>query len=214
MASGLASGTIAGGLTAFGAYGAAMSFGAASTGTAIASLSGVAATNATLAFLGGGSLAAGGFGIAGGTVVLGGLIAGPALAVLGFTLNAKAEKNLDTAYSNLSQAHQIKEELLLAADLCNKIAERSDMYKKLLYKLEMLFLPLLEQMEAIISIYGTDFRTYEASHKRFIALAMAVATAIKAVLDTPILKEDGSIDERSETLVKDTDDFIAQISPK
>lgn len=214
MASGLANGTIVGGLTALGAYGATMSFGAASTGTAIASLSGVAATNATLAFLGGGSLAAGGFGMAGGTVVLGGLVAGPALAVLGFMLNAKAEKNVDTAYSNLSQAHQIKEELLLVTDLCNKISERANMYKKLLYKLEILFGPLLEQMEAIVSIYGTDFREYNPSHKRMIALAMSVAKAIKAVLDTPILKEDGSIDESSKTLVQDTEAFIAQIAPK
>lgn len=54
---GMASGVALGAITAFGAYGGAMTLGAASTGTAIASLSGVAATNATLAFLGGGALA-------------------------------------------------------------------------------------------------------------------------------------------------------------
>lgn len=211
VTTGIASGTLAGGLTAFGAYGAAMSFGAASTGTAIASLSGVAATNATLAFLGGGSLATGGLGIAGGTVVLGGFIAGPALAILGFTLNSKAEKNLDNAYSNLSQAYQIKEELSLAADICNKISERADMYKELLHNLETLFSPLLERMDTIISIDGIDFRMYNATNKRMIALAMSTATAIKAVLDTPILNANGSINEHSKILIQDTEAFIAQM---
>ena len=57
LAGGLASGAMAGALTAFGAYGVAGALATASTGTAIASLSGAAATNATLAFFGGGSLA-------------------------------------------------------------------------------------------------------------------------------------------------------------
>ena len=48
LAGGLASGAMAGALTAFGAYGAAGALATASTGTAIASLSGAAATNATL----------------------------------------------------------------------------------------------------------------------------------------------------------------------
>ena len=51
MVGGVASGAMAGALTAFGAYGAAGALATASTGTAIASLSGAAATNATLAFL-------------------------------------------------------------------------------------------------------------------------------------------------------------------
>ena len=99
LAGGLASGAMAGALTAFGAYGAAGALATASTGTAIATLSGAAATNATLAFLGGGSLAVGGLGVAGGTAVLGGLVAGPALAVLGIVAGAKASKNLDVAKS-------------------------------------------------------------------------------------------------------------------
>ena len=117
MVGGLASGAMAGAITAFGAYGAAGALATASTGTAIASLSGVAATNATLAFFGGGSLAAGGLGMAGGTAVLGGLVAGPALAVLGFVVGAKASKNRDVAYSNYAKAKEFQEEMDTASDL-------------------------------------------------------------------------------------------------
>lgn len=75
IAKGVASGGVAGAVTAFGAYSLATTLATASTGTAIAGLSGAAATNATLAFFGGGSLAAGGLGMAGGAAVLGGLVA-------------------------------------------------------------------------------------------------------------------------------------------
>ncbi|GHV83685.1 hypothetical protein AGMMS50212_10250 [Spirochaetia bacterium] len=113
IAGGITSGAVGGALTAFGAWGGAMALGTASTGAAISGLTGIAATNATLAFLGGGSLAAGGLGMAGGAAVLGGLIAGPALAVAGFIIGAKAKANLDKAYSNLAEAKKVAEEQLL-----------------------------------------------------------------------------------------------------
>ena len=94
MASGTVEGLAAGGLMAFGAYSAAGLLGTAGTGAAIAGLSGAAATNATLALLGGGTLAAGGLGIAGGTAVLGGLVAGPAIAVMGFMMDETGRRRL------------------------------------------------------------------------------------------------------------------------
>lgn len=208
MASGLAEGTVAGGLAALGAYGAAMTFGAASTGTAIATLSGVAATNATLAFLGGGSLAAGGLGIAGGTAVLGGLVAGPALAILGFTLDAKADKNLENARSNLAKAREIKEEMDAASDLCKAISDRSNMYTKLLTRLMGLFKPLLRKMDHIIELSGTDFQEYSKIDKKMIAMTVAIALATKKVLDTPLLQKDGTLTDESYTVQLETGMFI------
>lgn len=155
MASGAFKGSAAGAVTAFGAYGGAMTFGAASTGTAIASLSGAAATNATLAFLGGGSLAAGGLGVAGGTMVLGGLVAGPALAVLGFTLSAKASANLDNARSNLAKAREIAESLATVRDTCYHIRDVAQEYAKTLRKLRPLLASLTEELQQVIRDYGT-----------------------------------------------------------
>ena len=144
MASGVTSGTLAGALTAFGAYGAASALATASTGTAIASLSGAAATNATLAFFGGGSLAAGGLGISGGMLVLGGLVTGPALAVIGTVVGAKASVNRDKAYSNLSKARAFKEEMDVAADLCIGIRDRAIMFDQFLESLNSIFTKLID----------------------------------------------------------------------
>lgn len=204
VAGGLASGAMAGALTAFGAYGVAGALATASTGTAIASLSGVAATNATLAFFGGGSLAAGGLGIAGGTAVLGGLVAGPALAVLGVVLGAKASANKDKAYSNLAKAKEFKEEMAAASSLCIGIRKRANMFKRFLLSMNAVFEPLVYEMGETIKKRGTDFREFSDDEKRTVAEAMALAGAIKSILDTPILDDDGNLTPESEKIIDTT----------
>lgn len=208
LASGLASGTAAGGLVALGAYGGAMWLGTASTGTAIAALSGAAATNATLAFLGGGSLAAGGLGIAGGTAVLGGIIAGPALAVMGFMMDSKADENLERARGNYARAQRMKEELEATTDVCRAISRRAAMFTNLLGSLEDLFKPQIHAMEDIVRDAGTDYRQYNEGEKEDIAKVLATAAAIKSVLDTPILTESGALTEESAQLVPRIKGFL------
>lgn len=201
--SGVAGGALGGALTAFGAYSAAGAFAAASTGTAIASLSGAAATNATLAFFGGGSLAAGGLGMAGGTAVLGGLVAGPALAIMGIIVGAKASKAKDEAYSNLAQAQKYAKEYDLATALCNAIASRCDMFCNILKELDSLFKPLLDSMDDTIDKYGTDFSAYPVENKQNIAAAASLVISIKAVLDTPILTQNGDLTSESAKIIRD-----------
>ena len=211
LAGGLASGAVAGALTAFGAYSAAGALATASTGTAIASLSGAAATNATLAFFGGGSLAASGLGVAGGTAVLGGLVAGPALAVLGFVVGSKASKNLDVANANWAKAKEFEEEMKAAADLCNGIRRRSAMFNRFLIRLQTVFDQLIYEMSQIIKNKGTDFRKFSDEEKKCVASAMSLAGAIKAVLDTPILDDDGNLTEESGRIIEDTKNKVKGI---
>lgn len=198
LAGGAAGGAALGAITAFGAYGGAMTFGAcATTGTAIATLSGAAATNATLAFLGGGALSVGGLGVAGGTAVLGGLVAGPALAVLGFVVGAKASANKDKAYSNLAEAKKYREEMDAACSLCKGIRMRAAMFERLLLQLDAIFKPLIYNLEETIATSGTDYSNYTSEQKQNVAAAMSIAGAVKAVLDTPILTEEGTLTDES-----------------
>lgn len=198
---GVASGALGGALTAFGAYSAAGAFAAASTGTAISALSGAAATNATLAFFGGGSLAAGGLGMAGGTMVLGGLVAGPALAIMGFIVGAKASKAKDDAYSNLALARRNAKEMDLATTLCNAISARCEQFCVLLDQLDARFQPLVKALDDTIRMYGANYSKYPAKNKKLVAAAAAMAVSIKAVLDTPILTKDGQLTADSANVV-------------
>ena len=192
---GTVSGAVAGALTAFGAYSGVMAFGAASTAT----LSGAAATNATLAFLGGGSLAAGGLGMAGGAMVLGGLVAAPALAVLGLFMGSSASKNLDNARSNRAKARQFSEEMEAAATLCNGIRRRSYMFERLLIRLAEYLNTSNSALRSAINTYGTDYRRFSQDAKKTVGTAASLAKAVKTILDTPILTEDGSLTPESLT---------------
>ncbi len=199
---GIASGAMGGAITAFGAYSAAGTIAAASTGTAISSLSGAAATNATLAFFGGGSLAAGGLGVAGGKMVLGSLVAGPALAIMGFVVGAKASAAKDEAYSNLAKARQISEELGAAFDLCCAISKKCNMFVDLLKKLDRYFKPLIGKIDEAIAEHGTDYRQFSQEQKQATAAAASLAKAIKTVLDTPILDRNGNVTYESDKILK------------
>lgn len=213
IAGGVAGGAAAGALAAIGAYGGAMTLGAcATTGTAIATLSGAAATNATLAFLGGGALSVGGLGIAGGTAVLGGLVAGPALAVLGFVVGAKASANKDAAYSNLAKAREFEEEVETIQVLCKAIRMRANMFERLLIKLDAIFEPYIDLLSQVIQNSGTDYKLYDDREKSVVGASLAIAKAIKAVLDTPILTEQGNITDESSEIVAPVQHVIEQYS--
>lgn len=211
---GVVGGAGAGALAAFGAYSATMTFAAASTGTAIASLSGAAATNATLAFLGGGALAAGGGGMALGSVVLGGAVAGPAIAVLGIVMNATASKNLDNAYSNRAKAEEEIAGLRVIESLCNGIMARADMFTALLKTLNGFFDRMILKLEGITEQSGCDYSLYTEEEQSVVAMALSMAGAIKQILDTPILKDDGSLTEESKAVYDEVDGYTKKMGAK
>lgn len=208
LAGGSIAGTAGGALAAFGAYGAAQALACASTGTAIASLSGSAATNATLAFFGGGSLAAGGLGVAGGAMVLGGLVAGPALLVMGLVAGKAADKNLDQAKINHSEAVQLVEQLDTASKQCETIRRRTYMFYNLLARLDSYFLPYIYKMEDIVMEEGYDYSCYTTEAKKTIASCVSIAISIKSVLDIQLLTDDGLLTDDSAEIVVDTEKFV------
>lgn len=188
--SGGIAGVGAGALLGWGAYGGVMALGTASTGAAIGGLSGVAATNATLAWLGGGALAAGGGGMALGSAVLGGIVAGPALLLAGGLFGAKAKEKLNNAYSNLAEAYEISEELKTAGIQLNIIRKKANKFNKVLKKLVKQLDFTIDNM-AIITERELDWRKYTQDEKSVVAMSVKYAQIVKAMIDTPLLTEDG-----------------------
>lgn len=208
MLGGTTAGVAGGAAIAYAAFGLVGTFGTASTGTAIASLGGAAATNATLAWLGGGSLAAGGAGVAGGMTVLGGLVAGPALAIMGCYLGAKASANLDNAYSNLAEAREAAEQVKVMISTCGGIVERAEMFGHLLDRLDKLLRPMLSHLNKVIQTEGEDYQQYAPKTKESLAALVATVQAMKAAIDTPLLNRDGAVTEESRTIGEEVDTFI------
>ncbi len=190
---GMGSGSLAGALTAFGAYNGTMMFAAASTGTAISTLSGAAATNATLAWLGGGSLASGGMGVAGGTMALGALAAGPAVLVAGWYMGSKAEKALDDARSNRAQARKFAADADAAAALSNGISEAADSLAGIISGLAKYSRRGVKNLANVIVEQGTDYSQYNEEAKNIVLRNVKLMQVIKASIDTEILDKKGNL---------------------
>ncbi|MBR1437767.1 MAG: hypothetical protein IJ587_04445 [Synergistaceae bacterium] len=179
----------AGALAAFAAYGAASIAGVPVAGVA-ASLAGLA-TNSTLSFLGGGGL------MAGATSVLGGVIGAPVLAVLGIFVSSSASRNLEDAKSNKAQALQFAKQIETGVSICNGIRRVAYMFERLLMRSAPLLRAANESLRQIISSSGTDYKNFTAEEKKTVAAAASLAKAVKTILDTPILTEDGKLTPES-----------------
>lgn len=173
---------------------AVAAFGSASTGTAIANLSGAAARNAVMAWLGGGSLVSGGGGMALGAMTLNVVTIGPTILVGGLVLNGKGEKALTEAQryaTDVEASINDQHDLRLRLDLVDsRVEELSDM----LSQLEDRGVKALDELERH-KVFDPD------SHAEEFRRALAYAIAVRDVVSTPVLDNDGTLDDDTERLL-------------
>jgi len=190
---GLGAGMGGGAALAFGAYNGTMLLATASTGTAISTLGGAAATNATLAWLGGGSLAAGGGGMALGSMVLGGIVAGPALAIFGHIVGNKGEEALNNARSNLEQAKTIRDEAKLMVGKLDAIEKISTLANNTFSTTSTHLRHAVYDLKKIIDVEGENYQAFSSGNRETVFRSVKFAQLIKAMIDTPILDQDGNL---------------------
>lgn len=183
----------------------------ATTGTALGTLSGVAATNATLAWLGGGALSAGGLGMAGGMAVLGGLVAGPALAIGGAIFASQAKTALNDAYGNYDKAKVFKKQARNIGIALKGIFTRANQLTELLQKLDVFFVYQVRLLGEIIESKGVNWESYSNEEQQEIYKCVQLAQAIKVILDTSLLKQEGELDETSEQVLENGNQYLATL---
>lgn len=204
ISEGLAKGATSGALTAMGAYGGVGALATASTGTAISGLSGAAATNATLAWLGGGSLAAGGGGMALGTAVLGGLVAGPAIAITGFIMDSKAEKNLTDAYAYCSEIEIAIEKIDYSISEYNSIYKYIDELTAILYNFREQFQRIDKELcgGSLFSRAKKMIGIEKICEEENFQQLLVVGKYLKTALDIPLMDNDGNKNSNFKSEIK------------
>ncbi len=200
---GVCAGLSSGAALAFGAYNGTMMLATASTGTAISTLGGAAATNATLAWLGGGSLAAGGGGMALGTAVLGGIVAGPALAIFGHIVGSKGEEALNNARSNRERARTIAADADKAVTQLDAIGQVTSLANGTFSAVTTRLRRTVRELEKVISNEGEDFGAFSSASRETVLRTVKFAQLIKAMIDTPILDEEGRLILSTQKRVED-----------
>jgi hypothetical protein len=74
------------------------------------------------------------------------------------------------------------------------------MFERLLIRLDAMLFTLLAKMRTIINEKGTDYGEFSREEKKVIGMAASTAKAIKSVLDTPILTEEGKLTDESKQI--------------
>lgn len=170
-------------------------FAKASTGTAISSLSGAAAQNAMLAWLGGGSLASGGGGVAAGTDVLNLVTVLPMLLIGGMTLAGIGAKEKTKAREYAAILEVGIGRIQVAQALLPSTERRIGEFRQVLTRLVELATAAIDELEVL------DFDP--KVHAREFLRALQLVTAVKEVLNTPILDpESGELTEASVEVVR------------
>ncbi|WP_187845573.1 glycine zipper family protein [Helicobacter pylori] len=210
--SGAVAGSAIGGmLAAYGAYAGVGMLASTAGGVAIAELSGVAATNATLAWLGGGALSVGGFGMVGGMAVLGGLVAGPALAILGFFSTSKMEEKLDDAKAYYSQVEAASKKADVMIDDLRSVEKMAKLFTRQITKFDALFFSLAQEAIATMKKHNYDTSRYNQKEKDQLCVTVSTLSTLSAFLKVSIMDEHQKLNEKAQNalnLMRDQTDSL------
>lgn len=142
-------------------------------------------------------------------------IAAPVLLFTGISSSIKADENLEKAHAMYAEAELASENMKISELKCDAISGRSYMFNDLLEQLNTLFSECTDQLTAmvdsktgILKNRKIDARTLTKNEEELIYVTRSIAGAIKAVIDTPILSDDGNISQESENLYESTAESI------
>lgn len=76
------------------------------------------------------------------------------------------------------------------------------MFERLLIRVDCMFSEAIYNLEKVINDYGVDYSSYNDDSKKIVASNIKLAETTKAILDTPILTDSGSISEESDKLIE------------
>ena len=121
-------------------------------------------------------------------------------------------ENLDKARSNRAKARAIAEQLETASKQCSAITRKTKLFIKLLTKASGYLPSLVKGMAWVIREEGYNYWSYSEKSKKIVDAALEMALTVKEILDTPILKADGSIHPKcDEVTQKDINKFGGSI---
>lgn len=184
----------------------------------------------------GSCLAVGELGLAAGTAgsaLLGGLttgialtpfaaVAAPVVFFTGISSSIKADENLEKAQTMYAEAEAAAEKMMISERMCDAIGERAEMFNDLLEELDGMFLECVQSLDNMtkekIAVYGKnriDAKVFTREELKLVAVTRALAGAVKAVIDIPILNEEGTLSNKSEIFYCDTieslSDFASEV---
>ncbi len=138
-------------------------------------------------------------------------IAAPALLFSGISANIKADENLEKAKTMYAEVEVAIEKMDTSEVLCKAIEKKAYMFNDLLFELYPMFSKCTALLDSVTSKKKGVFKKKQITAEdltkeelNLIAVTRALAGAVKAVIDTPILNEEGEISVESNETYENT----------
>ncbi|MCR8744293.1 hypothetical protein [Romboutsia lituseburensis] len=138
-------------------------------------------------------------------------IAAPTLLFTGISSSIKADENLEKARTIYAEAEAAVEKMRISETLCVAISDRCEMFNSLLVELNSMFSECTSLLDGMtrskIGLFkGKRVDATKLTHEelKLIAVTRSLAGAVKAVIDTPILNENGSLSSEAEDIYENT----------
>lgn len=138
-------------------------------------------------------------------------VVAPVVLFTGISASVKADENLEKANAMYAEAEVAVEKMKVSETLCNAISERSEMFNELLENLNGMFSECTGLLAGVVKkkegkLFKKQLKSSDFSEDdlKLVAVTRALAGAIKAVIDTPMLSQDGSISYESTDVYKQT----------
>ncbi|MBP3617445.1 MAG: SEL1-like repeat protein [Lachnospiraceae bacterium] len=146
-------------------------------------------------------------------------VAAPVLFFSGLSASFKADENLEKAKTMMAEAEAAVEKMKVSETMCKAITERADMFNDLLTELNGMFGECAYLLEKVIAekeaeAAGRKLTSQDFSEEdmKLLAMARALAGAVKAVIDTPILTKKGDLDMAGAEVYGQTIDLLPDFS--
>ena len=133
-------------------------------------------------------------------------IAAPIVLFTGISASMKADENLEKAKVMYSEAEAAAEKMKTSETLCVGIIDRSEMFHKLLSELNGMFAQCVNLLDTVtiemVKQLGRKITVADLTDNeiKLIRVTRALAGAVKAVIDTPILSENGELSDNVQKL--------------
>ncbi len=146
-------------------------------------------------------------------------VAAPVILFTGISASMKADENLEKANAMYAEAEAASEKMKISETLCGAISERAEMFDDLLSNLNKMFAECSGLLAGVIrkkegrvfkkKLTSEDFTEEDL---KLIAVTRALAGAVKSVIDTPILSEDGNVSYEAEEMYDQTVEKLPDFS--
>lgn len=127
-------------------------------------------------------------------------------------IRQESEMSVSEARIRSSQASLIESQIKTNCVILESIYQRAERISKLIAQLNVLFIKSLVTTREIIDKKGIERKNYTQKDRDSLAMCINIVSTLKIIIDTPLLNQNGELEEQSISAIEIGNDYINKIT--